>query len=306
MHQARTTDGPRAGELRAMTADHRPSSALTIGGDLTVTRLGFGTARLTGSGCWGPGRDDANARAVLRQAVAAGVNLIDTADNYGPDRAEELIAEALHPYPDGLVIATKGGVVRTGPDEWHCAGRPAELRAACEASLRRLRLTEIPLYQLHRIDPAVPLTDQLGALAELVDEGKIRHIGIDTVTADQLRQAMSITPVASVQNRYNLLYREHGDVLRICEQHGIAFLPYFPLAGGSLAGPQERAGVVDEIASACRMTPGQVALAWLLHTSPVTAPTPGTQTPGYLAENLSAARIDLTSDQVRALDLLPS
>ena len=306
MHQARTTASPPAGEFRAATVGHRPSSTLTIGGDLTVTRLGFGTARLTGSGCWGPGRDDATARAVLRQAVAGGVNLIDTADNYGPDRAEELIAEALHPYPDDLIIATKGGVIRTGPDEWHCAGRPAELRAACEASLRRLRLTAIPLYQLHRIDPAVPLTDQIGTLTDLVEEGKIRHIGIDTVTADQLRQAMAITSIASVQNRYNLVYREHGDVLRICEQHGIAFLPYLPLAGGSLAGSQERAGVVAEIARACQVTPGQVALAWLLHTSPVTAPTPGTQTPGYLAENLSAARVVLTSDQVRALDMLPS
>jgi pyridoxine 4-dehydrogenase len=306
MHQARATDGPPAGELRPATADHRPSSTLTIGGDLAVTRLGFGTARLTGNGCWGPGRDDANARRLLRRAVAEGVNLIDTADNYGPDRAEELIAEALHPYPDDLTIATKGGVIRTGPDEWHCAGRPAELRAACEASLRRLRLTAIPLYQLHRIDPAVPLTDQIGTLTDLQDEGKIRHIGIDTVTADQLRQAMSITPIASVQNRYNLTYREHGDVLRICEQYGIAFLPYLPLAGGSLAGSSTRAGVVEEIARERHVTPGQVALAWLLHTSPVTAPTPGTSTPGHLAENLAAALITLTSGQVRALDMLAS
>ena len=280
---------------------------LDIGGDLRVRRLGFGAARITGDGCWGPPPDPATARTVLQQAVDAGVNLIDTADNYGPAISEELIAQALYPYPPDLVIATKGGVIRTGPGQWHNAGHPSQLRAACEASLGRLRLDAIPLYQLHRIDPAVPLADQLGTLTDLQHEGKIRHIGIDTVTAAQLQQAMALAPIASVQNPYNLTHREHHDVLHACEQHGLAFLPYLPLAGGALTSTSaSQTSLIGDIAAACGATCGQIAIAWLLHTSPVTVPTPGTQSPGHLAENLAAAAITLTPGQIRALDTLPA
>jgi pyridoxine 4-dehydrogenase len=277
---------------------------LIIGGDLAIRRLGFGACRITGDGCWGPPPDLAAARTVLRQAVDTGVNLIDTADNYGPDISEELIAQTLHPYPPDLTIATKGGVIRTGPDKWYYAGHPGQLRAACEASLRRLRLDAIPLYQLHRIDPAVPLADQLGTLTDLQREGKIRHIGMDTVTASQLQQAMALASIASVQNPYNLTHRENHDVLQACEKHGLAFLPYLPLAGGSLTSTSSQASVIGDIATSCGATPGQIAIAWLLHTSPVTVPTPGTQSPGHLAENLAAAAVTLTPGQVRALDTL--
>jgi pyridoxine 4-dehydrogenase len=280
---------------------------LTIGGDLPVRRLGFGAGRITGGGYWGPPPDPAAARAVLRQAAGAGVNFINTADNYGPDVSEELIAGVLHPYPPDLIIATKGGVVRTGPGQWHTAGQPGQLRAMCEASLRRLRLDAIPLYQLHRIDPAVPLADQLGTLTDLQREGKIRHIGLDTVTVSQLDQAMTLAPIASVQNRYSLTSREDEDVLRACERHGLAFLPYLPLAGGALTSAAAgAASVIGDIAAACGATCGQIAIAWLLHTSPVTVPTPGTQSPGHLAENLAAAAITLTPSQLRALDTLPA
>jgi pyridoxine 4-dehydrogenase len=284
-----------------------PGPVLAIGGDLRVRRLGFGAGRITGDGYWGPPPDPAAARTVLQQAVAAGVNLIDTADNYGPAISEELIAQTLFPYPPDLIIATKGGVVRTGPDQWHYAGHPGQLRAACEASLRRLRLDAIPLYQLHRIDPAVPLADQLGALTDLQHEGKIRHIGMDTVTASQLQQAMALAPIASVQNRYNLTHREDEDVLRACEQHGLAYLPYLPLAGGALSSTSaSQASLIGDIAAACGASRGQIAIAWLLHTSPATVPTPGTQSPGHLAENLAAAAITLTPGQIRALDTLPA
>jgi aryl-alcohol dehydrogenase-like predicted oxidoreductase/predicted HD phosphohydrolase len=293
----------------AGTATAQPGACpvLVIGGDLRVRRLGFGAARITGDGCWGPPPDPAAARTVLRQAIEAGVNLIDTADNYGPAISEEVIAQTLSPYPPDLVIATKGGVIRTGPNQWHHAGHPSQLRAACEASLRRLRLDAIPLYQLHRIDPAVPLADQLGTLTDLQHDGKIRHIGIDTITAGQLRQAMALAPIASVQNPYNLTHREDQDVLRACEQHGLAFLPYLPLAGGSLTNASGgQASLIDDIAAACGATAAQIAIAWLLHTSPVTVPTPGTQSPGHLAENLAAAAITLSPGQVRALDTLPA
>ncbi|MFJ9468586.1 aldo/keto reductase [Streptomyces caniferus] len=271
-----------------------------IGGELTVGRLGFGTGGLVGPGYWGP-RHDAPQRSValLRRAVDHGVTLIDTADNYGPDVAEELVARALHPYPAGLVIATKGGVVRTGPDRWHIAGRPENLRAMCEASLRRLRTDTLDLYQLHRLDPEVPMADQLGALRELQEAGKIRHIGLDSVTADELTRARDITPIASVQNRYNLLDRAAEDVLELCEEQGTAFLPWFPLGNGALA---EGAGTtLAAVAARHGAAPGRIALAWLLHRSPVLLPTPGTGSPAHLDENLAAGRIALTERDLREL-----
>ncbi|MFI6645010.1 aldo/keto reductase [Streptomyces sp. NPDC050504] len=259
------------------------SETFLLGGDLPVRRLGFGTAQLTGPGYWGPRGERADAVAVLRRAVERGVNLIDTADNYGPGIAEELVAEALHPYPADLVIATKGGVVRTGADAWHVAGRPEQLRAMCEASLRRLRTDRIDLYQLHRLDPGVPMAEQLGALDELRREGKIRHVGLDTVDADQLTRALALTDVASVQNRFNLVDRASEPVLELCEARGLAFLPWFPLANGALDDPRR-------------------ALAWLLHRSPVLCPTPGTGSLAHLAENLSAAGLRLSAEEVEALD----
>lgn len=239
---------------------------------------------------------------MLRQAVERGVTLIDTADNYGPELAEELVAEALHPYRDGPVIATKGGVVRTSDSAWHIAGRPEQLRAMCEASLRRLRTERIDLYQLHRLDPEVPLAEQLGALDALRQEGKIRFIGLDTLTAGQLQEALSLTGIASVQNRFNLLDRSSDAVLRLCETHGLAFLPWFPLANGALTG--ESAAALSGIAERHGATRGQIALAWLLHRSPVLCPTPGTGSPVHLAENLGAAAIRLSTEDMSRLEAL--
>jgi pyridoxine 4-dehydrogenase len=273
------------------------SQSFDIAGELRVRRLGYGTGMLTGPGYWGPRLEPAEAVAVLRRAVERGVTLLDTADNYGPDIAEELVARALYPYPDHLVVATKGGVVRTGPNLWHTDGRPERLRAMCEASLRRLKTETIDLYQLHRIDPDVPLADQLGALAELRSAGKIRHIGLDTVTAEELERALEITPIASVQNRFNLQDRESTPVLEMCEERGLAFLPWFPLGNGALA----RADL-PEVARRHGATPGQVALAWLLHRSPVILPTPGTGSLAHLEENLNAAVLELTPDDLAVLD----
>lgn len=273
-----------------------------LGGDLPVRRLGLGTGGLVGAGYWGPRAGRAEARALLRAAVERGVTLIDTADNYGPHLAEELVAEALHPYRERLVVSTKGGVVRTGPDEWHAAGRPEQLRAMCEASLRRLRLDRIDLYQLHRFDPAVPAAEQLGTLAELRAEGKIRHIGLNTVTADRLREALETVPVASVQNPYNLLDRSSAELLALCEERGIAFLPYYPLGSGALT--RESAAALTTVAAEHGASTGQIALAWLLHHSPVLCPTPGTGSPDHLAENLDAATVRLTPREVALLDAL--
>ncbi|MGW6502109.1 aldo/keto reductase [Nonomuraea angiospora] len=277
------------------------SQSFDIAGELRVNRLGYGTGMLTGPGYWGPRLDPDEAVAILRRAVERGVTLVDTADNYGPDLAEELVARALHPYPDDLVVATKGGVVRTGPNVWHVSGRPERLRAMCEASLRRLKTDTVDLYQLHRIDPEVPLADQLGTLAELRQEGKIRHVGLDTVTVEELERALEITEIASVQNRFNLLDRESAPVLRACEERGLAFLPWFPLGNGSLA----RDGL-PEVARRHGASAGQVALAWLLHHSPVILPTPGTGSLAHLEENLDAAAVELAPDDLAALDgLLP-
>ncbi|MDG4859472.1 aldo/keto reductase [Streptomyces sp. T-3] len=276
------------------------SSTFSIGGDLPVRRLGYGTGHLVGHGYWGPRGDAADAVAVLRRAVERGVTLIDTADNYGPDIAEELVAEALHPYPADVVVTTKGGVVRTGPNIWHIDGRPERLREMCEASLRRLRVDTIGLYQLHRIDPAVPMADQLGTLDELKREGKIRHIGLNTLASGDLEAALEITGIASVQNRYNLVDRADEKLLRLCEERGIAFLPWFPLAHGSLTGHPWCA----DIARDHDATPGQIALAWLLQRSPVLCPCPGTGTLAHLDENLDAEAVRLTAAEVELLDSL--
>ncbi|MFG2721920.1 aldo/keto reductase [Streptomyces sp. NPDC048416] len=278
------------------------SETFPLGGQQLVRRLGFGTAQLTGPGYWGPRGDCADAPAVLRRAVERGVTLIDTADNYGPGLAEELVAEALHPYPAGLVIATKGGVVRTDERSWHIAGRPEQLRAMCEASLRRLRVETIDLYQLHRLDPAVPMAEQLGALDELRQQGKIRHIGLDSVRVDQVEQALRLTAIASVQNRFNLLDREAQGVLALCEAHGLAFLPWFPLANGALAG--DGAAALGRIAHRHGASAGQIALAWLLHRSPVLCPTPGTGSLKHLDENLDAAHIRLSDAELGELEAL--
>ncbi|MFC7302915.1 aldo/keto reductase [Streptomyces monticola] len=277
---------------------------LPLGGDLPVRRLGFGTGQLTGTGYWGPRGEPAAAVAVLRRAVELGVTLVDTADNYGPAIAEELVAQALHPYAADsaadVVVATKGGVVRTGPNVWHIEGSPRRLREMCEASLRRLRVDTIDLYQLHRFDPEVPMAEQLGALAELKEQGKIRHIGLTTITSDDLDAALKITDIASVQNRYNLLDRAAEPLLKQCEERGIAFLPWFPLGHGALTEDP----VCAEIARAHDATPGQIALAWLLQHSPVLCPSPGTGSLGHLEENLAAAAIRLSPEEVARLDAL--
>ncbi|MFF2848321.1 aldo/keto reductase [Streptomyces sp. NPDC058001] len=278
------------------------SETFAIAGEVSVRRLGYGTVHLTGPGCWGPRGSAEDAVAVLRAAVDGGVTLIDTADNYGPSVAEELIAEALYPYASELTVATKGGVVRTGPDVWHVDGRPERLRAMCEASLRRLRVDTIDLYQLHRLDPGVPLADQLGTLAELRRAGKVRHVGLDSVTPAQLEAALDlgIVDIVSVQNRYNVLDRASEPLLKLCETRGIAFLPWFPLGNGSLAEDP----VCTDIARARGASPAQVALAWLLHHSPVLCPTPGTSAVAHLTENLAAARLRLSPTDLARLDAL--
>ena len=268
-------------------------------GDRSVRRLGFGAMRITGPGIWGPPEDHDGAIAVLRRAVELGVNLIDTADSYGPEVSEELIAEALHPYPNDLLIATKGGLTRTGPGRWPPDGRPEHLREACEGSLRRLRLERIELYQLHRPDPKVPYEESVGALKQLQDEGKILHIGISNASVDQLETARGIAEVISVQNRFNLTDRSSDDVLERCEELGIAFFPWAPLAAGELAGP---GGPVDEIAERHGATAGQVALAWLLRRSPVMLPIAGTSSVEHLEENIAAATLELSDEEVAALD----
>ena len=278
----------------------QPSAAaagtIEIGGDMTVNRLGFGAMRITGRGIWGepPSRD--RAIATLRRVVELGVNFIDTADSYGPSVSEELIAEALYPYPDDLVIATKGGQVRPGPNRWDPDGRPEHLREACEGSLRRLRLEQIPLYQLHRIDPRVPLAESIGALAELKDEGKIRHVGVSNVTEAQLRQAQKIVAVVSIQNRFNVADRESETLIDLCEQEDMVFLPWAPIQQterrAALAVPAEKRGVTER----------QIVLAWLLTHSPTILPIPGTGSPEHAEENVAATAIDLSRQEIDAIN----
>jgi aryl-alcohol dehydrogenase-like predicted oxidoreductase len=280
--------------------DQRSLSATSAGsitvGDLEVHRLGFGAMRITGPGIWGDPPDRAAAVAVLRRAVELGVDFIDTADSYGPAVSEELIAEALHPYPAGLVIATKGGLERPGPGVWTRNGRPAHLKAAADASLRRLRLERIPLYQLHAPDPEVPYEESLGALVELKAQGKVRHVGVSNVSAAQLAQARSILPVVSVQNRYNLADRSSEEVLERCEHDGLAFLPWAPIQD------VERIGAVGRVAAKHGVDVRQVALAWLLARSPAILPIPGTGSAAHLEDNIAAAGLALDDADLTALD----
>jgi aryl-alcohol dehydrogenase-like predicted oxidoreductase len=269
-----------------------------IGGDLEVFRLGFGAMRLCGPSILGWPDDRDNALRVLRRAVELGVNLIDTADSYGPEVSELLIAEALHPYPDGLVIATKGGLLRDASGRWPSDGRPEHLREACQGSLRRLQLDRIDLYQLHAPDPKVPFEDSVGELARMRDEGMIRHVGLSNVSVEELQRAQEIVPVVSVQNRYSLADRSSEDVLDECERQGIAFFPWYPLAVGDLAQP---GGSLGRIASARGATPAQVALAWLLARSPVVIPIPGTASVAHLEENVAAAQLELSDFELAAL-----
>ena len=270
-----------------------------LGGDLTVRRLGFGSMQLTGEGVWGPPEDHAGAIAVLRRAVELGVNLIDTADSYGPYVAEELIAEALYPYPEGLVVATKAGLTRVGPNLWPPLGRPEYLRQEALMSLRRLKLERIDLFQLHRIDPKVPLEDQVGELKKLQDEGVIRHIGLSEVSVEQLQEAQKIAEIVSVQNLFNLAKRDAEPLLDHATDAGIAFIPWFPLATGRLA---KAGGKLDGLAKQHGASPSQLALAWLLQRSPVILPIPGTKSVEHLEDNMRAAELHLSEDEMRELE----
>jgi pyridoxine 4-dehydrogenase len=267
-------------------------------GSLTVYRLGFGSMQLTGTGVWGPPKDHDGALAVLRRAVELGVDLIDTADSYGPNVAEELIAEALHPYPAGLKIATKAGLTRSGPDQWTDCGRPDYLRQQCEGSLRRLGVERIDLFQLHRVDPAVPAEDQFGLLRDLRAEGKVAEVGLSEVSVAQIEAALQIVPLVSVQNQYNVAQRSAEDVLEFCEQEQIGFIPWFPLASGKLSEP---GGPIDQVARELGATVSQVSLAWLLRRSPAMLPIPGTSSLAHLEENCAAAAISLTDEQYEEL-----
>ncbi len=273
------------------------SGTLRLGG-LTVRRLGFGSMQLPGPGVWGPSRDPEGARAVLRRAVELGVDLIDTADSYGPEVAEELIREALHPYPGGLKIATKAGLTRSGPGQWAPCGRPEYLRAQCEGSLARLGVERIDLFQLHRVDPAVPADVQFGVLKDLRDEGKVAEVGLSEVTIAHIEEARAMVPIVSVQNQYNIAQRSADDVLAFCEEHQIGFIPWFPLGSGKLSRP---GGPLDQVAGALGATVSQVCLAWLLRRSPVMVPIPGTSSPAHLEENCAAAGLVLSAAQFQEL-----
>jgi aryl-alcohol dehydrogenase-like predicted oxidoreductase len=283
------------------------SGIFLIGGDLPVRRLGYGTMRIVGDGAWGEPKDPAEARTVLRRAVERGVNLIDTADAYGPEIAERLIAEALQPYPPGLVIATKGGVTRQGPARTEYVGRAGYLIQCVEMSLRRLKLDRIDLYQLHRIDPRTPLEESLGALKRLQEEGKIRHIGLSEVTPDEIRAARKIVSILTVQNRYSLADRRHEETLTYCESQGIGFLPWYPMAAGKLlrndpGSTAVRAGALEAVARRHEATVAQVSLAWLLQRSPVMLPIPGTSKVEHLDENVAAAALKLSSEDCAELE----
>jgi len=274
----------------------RTAGTFSFGGDLEVVRLGFGAMRITGPGIWGPPQDRDEALRVLRRAVELGITFIDTADSYGPTVSEELIAEALHPYPGELVIATKAGLTRQGPNSWIAVGRPAYLRQQCELSLRRLQVDRIDLFQLHRIDPEVPMEDQVGELKALQDEGKIRHLGLSEVSVDQLEAARRIAPIVSVQNRFNLADRDSQALLDHCASEGIGFIPWRPVAD------QVDDDTIREVAAGHGATPSQIALAWLLRLSPVLVPIPGTSSVAHLEENTAAAAIELTDADVAALE----
>jgi pyridoxine 4-dehydrogenase len=293
-------ENARAG-LRPVPA--AAAGRLTFGGDLIVNRMGFGAMRITGTGIWGEPKDPAEARRVLRRALDLGVDFIDTADAYGPEVSERLIAEALHPYPQGLVIATKGGLTRPGPSQWVPDGRPEHLREACEASLRRLKLTRIDVYQFHHPDPKVPLEDSVGELARLRTEGKIRHVGVSNFSVEQLEKARAIVPVVSVQNRYNINDRASADVLAVCERERLAFIPWAPIASGKAetleGGASSKA--LDALAQAHGVSVFQAAIAWLLAKSPAMLPIPGTSSLAHLEENVAAARLKLSAAELTAI-----
>ena len=274
---------------------------IVIGGDLRVNRLGYGAMRLAGPGIWGDPSDRDAARRVLRRAVELGLNFIDTADAYGPDTNERLVADALHPYPPGLVIATKGGIVRPSRDRWDSDGRPEHLRAACAASLRRLRVERIDLYQLHTIDPAVPLEDSLGEIARLRQEGKIRHVGVSNVDVEELARARRVVEIVSVQNRYNVSDRSSDPVLAVCERDGLAFIPWSPLTQSPRDVDAAPRGKLEAWATGRGISFAQAAIAWLLTRSPVILPIPGTSQPGHLEENAAAAALRLTGTDMRAI-----
>ncbi len=298
----RTTIQPVATPQRSRRRDPQPaakSGTFAIGGDLRARRLGFGAMQLTGPGVWGEPTDRAEAVAVLRRAVELGINLIDTADSYGPYVSEELIREALHPYPAGLVIATKAGLARTGPSDWIPLGRPEYLRQECEMSLRRLGVERIDLFQLHRIDPKVPADDQFELLNDLQQEAKVRHVGLSEVGVAEIKAARRIVPIATVQNQYNLVYRNSADVLDYCTHEKIGFIPWFPLATGDLAKP---GGALARVAKRLGAKPAQVALAWLLKKSPVMLPIPGTSKVKHLEENAAAALIELDDSIMEELE----
>jgi aryl-alcohol dehydrogenase-like predicted oxidoreductase len=280
-------------EWKSVQAD--VAGTIDVGGDLTVNRLGFGAMRITGDGIWGPPRDPDEAKAVLRRAVDLGVNFIDTADSYGPDISEEIIGETLYPYADDLVIATKGGLERPGPGQWVPNGRPEHLIAACEGSLRRLRMEQIPLYQFHRPDPAVPLEESVGALVTLKEQGKIRHIGLSNVTEEEIRRAQRLTPIVSIQNRYNVDDRRSESLVDLCEQEQMVFLPWAPIQD------LNSNSVVQDLARHLDVTPRQVALAWMLARSPAILPIPGTGSVSHLDDNVAAAAVRLTPQEVAAL-----
>ncbi|MBV9850749.1 MAG: aldo/keto reductase [Armatimonadetes bacterium] len=290
-----------------MTDNKTPNAAasgtFTIGGDLTVNRLGFGAMRITGPGIWGDPKNPDEARRVLRRAIELGVNFIDTADSYGPEVSENLIAETLRPYPSDLVIATKGGLTRQGPDIWKPVGRPEYLQQCVEMSLRRLKVDKIDLYQLHRIDPRVPVEETLGVLKEMQQAGKIRHIGLSEVSVAEIEHTKGIVDVVSVQNLYNLANRKSEDVLNYCEKNNLGFIPWFPVAAGDLARP---GGPLDQAAQRHDATVAQLALAWLLRRSPVMLPIPGTSSVAHLEENVAAAGVQLADDEFAALTQLAS
>jgi pyridoxine 4-dehydrogenase len=274
------------------------AGTLTLGGDLEVRRMGYGAMRITGSGIFGEPPDPEASKAVLRRALELGVNFIDTAESYGPEVSERLIAEALHPYPDDLVIATKGGLPRSSDGGWYPDGRPEHLRESCEGSLRRLRLDRIDVYQLHRVDPNVRLEESVGALAQLRSEGKVRHVGLSNISEEQLDRAREIVPIVSIQNRYSVAERDDDALVDRCERDELAYIPWYPLAAGRVA---ENSGPRERVAAAHGATAAQISLAWLLHRSPAMLPIPGTNSIEHLEENVAAAGLELTDEEFEAL-----
>jgi pyridoxine 4-dehydrogenase len=281
------------------TPNAAASGSFSLGNDLPIHRLGFGAMRITGPGIWGEPKDRDQAKRVLKRLPDLGVNFIDTADAYGPEVSENLIAEALHPYPAGLVVATKGGFTRQGPNKWAVVGRPAYLRQCVEMSLRRLKLERIDLYQLHRIDPEVPVEDSLGELKTMQDEGKIRHIGLSEVSVREIERAQNSVTIVSVQNKYNIADRTHESVLQHCEKHHLGFIPWFPMEQGKLNKP---GSILEQAAKSHRASTAQLALAWLLHHSPVMLPIPGTSSVTHLVENVAAAGLPLSEPEWQSLE----